>query len=151
MGTIPKALQEKQKKARQNTLEKIQNAIDTLNQEGYIITISLLMDRTNLSRSTFSKAHVEELLKINQIGKFKDRRIITQSKNEQKEILIIEKELAKSKSKIIKLEKTLLEKTELIQKLMNKLDETTEECQLLRYQLNLLMKKATILGLDLES
>ena len=59
---LPDGLAKKQKLQRQETINKILRAIADMKNEGRTVTISALMEFTGLSRSTFSKSHIRELL-----------------------------------------------------------------------------------------
>ncbi len=151
MRDIPEELRKKQDAARQSTLDRIQSAINELNDEGYLITTKLLIERTGLARSTFSKPHVQELLKFSKIGKYKDTKTIEKSNdNPQNTILRLENDLIKSKKTTEKLQQELSRKNNRISRLEEKLNDTTEECQLLRGQFHLLMQKAKLLGFELR-
>ncbi len=97
---IPKELAEKQAWQRKETAQKVKQAIDELQSEGAIITTSKLVERTKLSRSTINKPHVQEVLKNNQVGKYKPRRVINADDNSIEErFLAMEKELGTIKAK----------------------------------------------------
>ena len=62
--SVPNKLKEKQDKQRKDTIKKIEEAIEMLKDLGYhSITVSNLVTETGYARSTFSKPHVEEVLK----------------------------------------------------------------------------------------
>lgn len=105
---LSEGLKKKQEMQKQKTLDELKNAIDTLRQIGYEnISISNLVAETNLARSTLSKPHVQELLKREKIGKYRDvKTIITdnQSKNDKQSRDELEKRLNNALIKIQKLE-----------------------------------------------
>ena len=59
---LPKGLTEKQELQRQETINKVLRACADIKSEGGKVTISALVEHTGLSRSTFSKPHIRELL-----------------------------------------------------------------------------------------
>lgn len=67
---IPSTLKEKQEKNRLETINKVQEAIDDIKQDGGIVTRKLLLEKTGLSNSTFSKPHVKDVLEANSVCQF---------------------------------------------------------------------------------
>lgn len=59
---LPKELAEKQELQRQENINKVLRAISDIQDEGRKVTITALMEFTGLSRITFSKPHIRELL-----------------------------------------------------------------------------------------
>lgn len=59
---LPDGLAKKQKLQRQETINKVLRAIADIKNEGRKVTILALTEFTGLSRSTFAKAHIRELL-----------------------------------------------------------------------------------------
>lgn len=59
---LPDGLAKKQELQRQETINKVLRAIFDIKNEGRKVTISALTEFTGLSRSTFAKAHIRELL-----------------------------------------------------------------------------------------
>ena len=59
---MPKGLAEKQEFQRQETVNKVLRAVADIHNEDRKVTISTLVEFTGLSRSTFSKPHIRELL-----------------------------------------------------------------------------------------
>ena len=92
---IPIELKNKQEQVRQETVNKVLHAIKELRSEGYIVKIKDLMEYTELSRSTFSKSHVRDILVAYGIVAISDKSISVEDKivkspiNKQK--LIIKK------------------------------------------------------------
>lgn len=59
---LPQGLAEKQELQRQETINKVLRAAADIKSEGGEVTISVLREYTGLSRSTFAKPHIRELL-----------------------------------------------------------------------------------------
>lgn len=59
---LPQSLAEKQERQRQETINKVLRAVADIKSEGGSVTISALVEYTGLSRSTFAKPHIRELL-----------------------------------------------------------------------------------------
>lgn len=55
-------LAEKQELQRQQTINKVLRAVDDIQDEGKKVTISALVEYTELSRPTFAKPHIREVL-----------------------------------------------------------------------------------------
>lgn len=55
-------LQRQQELKKKENINKVLRAIDDMNNEERTVTISSLMEFTRLSRSTFAKPHIRELL-----------------------------------------------------------------------------------------
>lgn len=75
---IPLKLKEKQEQAKLKTLNIIQDAINDIKEDGGIVTKKRLIELTGLSSATFSKPHVKELLKVNAVCQFKNRKELEQ-------------------------------------------------------------------------
>ena len=67
---LPTTLSDRQEQARSETREKVQQAIISLKEEGRTVNIKNLLELTGLARATFSKPHVDEILKINKVCKY---------------------------------------------------------------------------------
>jgi hypothetical protein len=149
MKDISDALRKRQKLIKQQTIKKVQCAIDDLKDEGYLIGIKHLVERTGLSRSVFRKPHVQKILKENKIGIYKESKTVPKS-NEDYRILALamEKELLRANNKIQKLEDDLKDRDKRITRLVSSLEEKTNECALLRGEIFILAKKAKIMGID---
>lgn len=123
---IPKELENRQEQIRNETINIVLRAIVDLEKEGLKPRIKDLIEYTRLSRSTFSKKHVRNILI-------------------EKGIVIIKNEVKTSKSNArsndIKIKLKLSEKDETIKKLREENIELTKECELLRGKLFLLMQK----------
>ncbi|GAS83163.1 DUF6262 family protein [Paenibacillus amylolyticus] len=101
--SLPEELLLRQEIARQETLTKLQNAIDDLNSEGALVTLSKLVVRTGLSRSTLNKSHVKKFLMKNKIGKYNLMSVPNEELTEDTEEL---------KMRIVKLTQQLKKETE---------------------------------------
>lgn len=71
---LPKGLKQQQEEKRQESMDKIQNAIDELKDEGYKITVELLSKMTGLSRTTIGKPHIQQVLKNNRVCKYERKK-----------------------------------------------------------------------------
>ena len=139
--TIPTSLKEKQAKQRQNTICEVQNAIDILRAEGSKITIKKLMEITGFSRSTFSKEHVDNLLRACKVCKYEEKGHLTNQiyKDKfdlQKEISILEKKIEKLQKEkkdlqnsYNKLKLEYLEEVDTNEKLRGELFVISEKCR----------------------
>lgn len=149
MKDISDALKKKQEITRQGTIEKIQHAINDLQAEGYLIGIKHLAERTGLSRSVFRKPHVQNILKENKIGIYRESKTVPKSDEDYRTLaLTMEKELLMANNKIQKLEDELKDRDRRIAKLKSSIEEKTNECALLCGEVFLLSKKAKIMGID---
>jgi len=147
MKDISDALKEKQELTRQGTIEKIQRAINDLQAEGYLIGIKHLVERTGLSRSVFRKPHVQNILKENKIGTYRESKTVPKSDEDYRTLaLTMEKELMRTNNKMQKLEDDLKDRDRRIARLTTSLEEKTNECELLRGEIFIISKKAKIMG-----
>lgn len=73
---LPKGLKQKQEEKRQENMDKVQNAIDQLKDEGYKITVDLLSKTTGLSRTTIGKPHIQQVLKNNRVCKYEIKKTL---------------------------------------------------------------------------
>lgn len=146
----PEQLAKYQDIRRKTTLVKIQNAIDELNAEGFIVNKKTLIERTGFSAALFSKRHVKELLKTNKVCQFKESKVVPSTTGKDISVFQLQNELFSANKKIARLEK----QEELVKKyaetLQTQLEEAKEECKLLRGQLFIFVEKAKIYGIDLE-
>lgn len=145
MREIPKEITSYQKKKRQETIYKVQQAIDELREEGAIINRKSILDRCQLSNSVLSKPHIIELLKENKVCQFEvkckienneDENIVKELNKANKRIEILEKQLEDLKNKFNK------------EKLNNY--ELKEANEILRGELQLLVSKAKMKGINLK-
>lgn len=119
---LPKGLTEKQELQRQETINKVLRAVADIKSEGGKITISTLAEYTGLSRSTFAKQHIRELLV--EYGYFTgDIATVLDKRKKAKQIELI------------------VEKNRQIAELRTKNAELESECELLRGRLFLAMQK----------
>ena len=113
--SLPDKLKEKQQQQKRDTVKKIEEAIEMLKDLGYgSITIANLMKETGLSRSIFSKPHVEEVLKKHKIGKYKEVKTLViekQNKYTKEYVDSLEKQLSNANIKINRLESELASTT----------------------------------------
>ncbi|MDK0792668.1 DUF6262 family protein [Clostridium perfringens] len=109
--SIPDKLKEKQEQQKKDTVKKIEEAIGMLKDLGYgSVTIANLISETGLARSTFSKPHVEEVLKKHKIGKYKEVKTLVmeqENKYTREYVASLEKQLRNANIKINKLESEL--------------------------------------------
>lgn len=117
---LPKGLAEKQELQRQQTINKVLRAIADMEGEGRKVTISVLVEFTGLSRSTFAKPHIRELL-------MKHGYI-------QSDSITISPECNKTNRTAV-----ISEKDRLIAELRVKNAELKRECELLRGRLFMIM------------
>lgn len=118
---LPQELVEKQELQRQETINKVLRAIADIKNEGEKVTISLLAEYTGLSRSTFAKPHIRELLA--EYGYTSGDCVV-----------------ASQKRKKVKQDDTIAEKDRQIAELKAKITELEKECELLRGRLFLMMQ-----------
>jgi len=148
---IPIELTEKQGRIRLESMEKVQEKIDELKAEGFIVTTKLLMDRTGFARSTFSKHHIREVLKNNNVCKYAVTKSISRVLTEKETIKQLEDENLSLRKKVAQLEK---ERTDLINKENKSKVELTEVKEInkkLRGQLHVLIQTARIRGINIEA
>lgn len=126
MNKLPRVIEEKQALQRQETVNKVLRAINDLSNEGANIRIKDLIEYTGLSRSTFAKQHVRDIL----IDKG-----IVESKKERSKIK------TNKPTRISNLMKKSEERETYIKKLETENAEYKNECELLRGRLFLLMQR----------
>ena len=147
---IPKKLAERQENIKSNTLEAIQNAINDLKKDGFIVTKKYLREKTGFSNALFSKKHVLELLAENQVCQFQDRKKILKPQNQGKTITQLESQFAEAHKRIERLEKELAERNQYILKLKERIEESENTSKLLRGQIYVFQEKCGIYGIKLE-
>lgn len=130
------------------TVEKVTTAIANLTEEGSLITKSRLVKETGLSRATFDKPHVLEVLR--KFGVCEFAKIIENDENSS----LLDTKLLK---KIAKLEKENLALKDQIGKLKNTSNkyheeylETKEAYQYLLGEWHLLLTKARLKGIEID-
>jgi Mn-dependent DtxR family transcriptional regulator len=126
LNKLPRVIEEKQALQRQETVNKVLRAINDLSNEGANIRIKDLIEYTGLSRSTFAKQHVRDIL----IDKG-----IVESKKERSKIK------TNKPTRISNLMKKSEERETYIKKLETENAEYKNECELLRGRLFLLMQR----------
>lgn len=126
VSKLPRVIEEKQEFQRQETMNKVLRAINDLSNEGGNIRIKDLIEYTGLSRSTFAKQHVRDIL----IDKG-----IVDSKKETSKIK------TNKPTRISNLIKKAEENESYIRKLKTEKEEYKNECELLRGRLFLLMQR----------
>lgn len=150
---IPEALKKQQDERRAATAKKIQEAIDSLKSLGYEnITIAILIKETNLSRSTFNKTHVIEILKRNKIGNYREiKNILSEnmSLSDKEKINELEKNLNNANIKIKKLEQNLDRKNIELNEKKIELMEQKEQLQQVVGNFQALYNKVTAMGIQI--
>lgn len=126
LNKLPRVIEEKQALQRQETVNKVLRAITDLSNEGANIRIKDLIEYTGLSRSTFAKQHVRDIL-IN--------KGIVDSKKERSKIR------TNKPTRISNLMKKAEEREAYIKKLKTENAEYKNECELLRGRLFLFMQR----------
>lgn len=129
MKQIPEQLVKSQESQRQQSINKVLNAIDELEREGYRIKVKDLIERTGLARSTFSKAHIREILIQKCIVEMKEGDPKDRNSKTNK------------KTRIGNLKQELDRKEAYIERLLEEKEVLKNECELLRGRLFLLMQK----------
>ena len=146
MRQLPEAVRDYQESSKNDTINKVQNAIDELKAEGNIITRKLLLERTGLSNSVLSKPHIKEVLKKNKVCQFALKRKINVTANSVDNDV----ELKKAYEKIDKLEKKIKDLESKIDKEKLAYYKMKEANEVLRGELHILTQKAKLRGLDLD-
>lgn len=118
-NNLPMNLQKQQEFKKQESINKVLRAINDMKNEGRKVTISALMEFTGLSRSTFSKPHIRNLLVDYGYAQ----------------------KAADSGSKSKKKTKKSSDKDKTIAELRERNTELERECELLRSRLFLMMEK----------
>lgn len=99
---LPETILNKQKLQREESMKKVQKAINEIKSEGYKVTMKLIQERSNLARSTLSKPHIQDILRANCVCKYEDKKTITNTKTKnvkelEAEIYILEKKIERLK------------------------------------------------------
>ena len=146
---IPKTLKQLQSIKREETINKIQNAIDQIKDDGGIVTKKKLYEITGFSSSTFSKEHVKQLLKQNQVCQYKkSKQIETEKRDTQIEQLF--KQIEKIERERNLLKSKLQDKEIALSKLEKSYNELEDSYRIILGKLHLIMKKLDILGIDMD-
>ena len=142
--SVPKALTDHQEALKSGTIETIQQAINDLQTEGFVVSKKLLLERTGFSNSLFSKGHVKDLLKKNGVCQFKNRQVIPRTANQDDIAAQLQSVLIAAQKKITLLEKQADDRKQYTGKLLGELEETKEEIKLLRGELFVFAEKSRI-------
>lgn len=118
--SLPDGLAKKQGLLRQKTINKVLRAITDIQNEDRKVTVSALVEFTGMSRSTFAKPHIRELL-VEQ-GYTQGDTVSTARKKNNKSVVISEKKMV-------------------IAGLRAKNADLERECELLRGRLFLLLNR----------
>lgn len=138
--TLNEGLRLRQEQVKKETLTNIEKAILSYREESYQdITIQMLINATGYTRPTFSKKHVQELLKKYKIGKYKTF-IKLPSKDEDK-LKFLENELYKSKERNLNLQTENNQLNNKVKTLTNELEEAKREIEYLNQDKFELLKK----------
>jgi hypothetical protein len=124
---IPIELKNKQEQVRQETVNKVLHAIKELQSEGYIVKIKDLIEYTGLSRSTFAKSHVRDILVTYDIVSISD-----------KSTRVVDKTV---KSPVDKQKLIIKKKDERIGRLLEENEELKREIELLRGKVFLMKQR----------
>lgn len=146
MRQLPEAVRDYQESSKNDTINRVQNAIDELKAEGNIVTRKLLLERTGLSNSVLSKPHIKEILKKNKVCQFTSKRKVNSTQNSTDSDV----ELQKAYEKIDKLEKKIKELESKVDKEKLAYYKMKEANEILRGELHILTQKAKLRGLDLD-
>lgn len=136
----------KQEEARRITIEKIQDAIDTVIEEGGIVTKKKLIEITGLSNATFSKAHVKELLEINKVCQYRTSKKITVSEDNNVQSVM---KINQLKKEVYKLESKLQDKDIVIMNLKKEQEELSDKYEMLLGKLHIIMRKVNEQNIDI--
>jgi hypothetical protein len=129
MKELPESLKMRQKLQIQQTINTVLHAIGDLEREGYKIRVKDLIEYTGLARSTFSKAHVRQVLIDKKIVKGKD--------GDDKSV----KTKTNKKTRIGNLKVQLEKKEAFVERLLEENKELKHECEILRGKVFQLMQQ----------
>lgn len=140
---------------REETLARIQEAIDAIQEDHRIVTKKELMALTGLSSGTFSQEHVKRLLEQNRVCQYRptgkvgeaDRRDL----NKDAEITRLTKELQRTRSQLQDLGISLDKSRKQVKKLKAEKSELEQQHLLLRGKYQQLLEYLDVLGCDLSS
>lgn len=119
---LPIGLTEKQELQRQESINKVLRACADIKAEGKKVTIAALVEYTGLTRSTFAKSHIRELLAEYGYGSFDAASVASKAKQSKRDDIVAEKD---RQIAVLRVKNSELEK----------------ECELLRGRLFLMMEK----------
>lgn len=133
---------------RQETLEKIQNAIDEIHEDDDIVTKKKLLEITGLSSATFSKSHVLELLKKNEVCQF--RKIVKYEKsNRISEVEQLKKIVINLEKKNALLMSNIQDKDIKISLLKEKNKKLENDYAMILGKLHLILKRVDMMDVDI--
>ena len=140
---------------KQNTLRKIQDAIDEIQEDNRIVTKKELMSITGISSGTFSQDYVKELLKKNKVCQFRVTTTISTSQNkkklEEETILALTKENQKHISKMQDFEIVLEQNNNKYNKLKDEYSKLESDYRLLKGKYQQLLEYLDALGANLDN
>lgn len=73
-------------KKRESSIKKVQEAIETLRDQGLKVTKKALIELTGLSSGTFSQPHIKEILKLNKVCQYAPEKSKPESHSESKKL-----------------------------------------------------------------
>lgn len=139
---------------RQSTLDKIQEAIDEIQEDNRIVTKKELMDITGISSGTFSQEYVKELLKANKVCQFRETITVSidkkKKKLEEESMLALKKENRKLISKMQDFEVVLEQNTKKYNKLKDDYSKLESDHKLLKGKYQQLLEYLDALGANLD-
>ena len=78
---LPKGIVDRQQEQRNRSRELVQDAITELKAEGRKVTMKGIQEITGFARSTLSKPHIDDILKINKVCKYEIKNELVPSNN----------------------------------------------------------------------
>lgn len=145
MRKLPKEVENYQDECKNETVNKVQIAIDELKAEGCIVTRKLIIERAGVSSSVLSKPHGKAVLEKNEVCQYEVKKKV-KGVSEKDYIL----ELSKATKKIDKLNEENKKLRDVIDKKDLEYYKLKEANEILRGQMFLLEKNARIHGIKLD-
>lgn len=145
---IPDTLKDIQEKNRLDTIEKVQYAIDDIKQDGGIVTRKLLIEKTGLSNSTFSKPHVKQVLEVNEVCQFANKKKVSRNIKEDTTKNLY-KEIEKLKRENNILTSKLQDKEIKAQGYKQEYIDLSNDYSMLLNKLHMIMRKVDEYGIDI--
>lgn len=137
---LNEGLKRKQEEQRQKTVAVIEEAIKSFENENYQdITIQMLIDTSGYTRPTFSKPHVQELLKKYRIGKYKCT--LKLPKSDENKMKFLEKKVQEYMNSNEKLTSTVKELNFKIKNMRQELTNAKLEIEYLNQEMYEVLKK----------
>ncbi|MFJ7185582.1 hypothetical protein [Lysinibacillus xylanilyticus] len=133
---------------RQETLEKIQHAIDEILEDDDIVTKKKLLELTGLSSATFSKPHVLDLLKKNKVCQFRET-VKYEKSNDTSEVEQLQKLIINLEKKNALLMSKLQDKDIKISLLREKNEKLENDYSMILGKLHLILKRIDMLDIDI--